>query len=209
FCMAVEEATGVEVSPGARRMRAMLLELERLYNHVTDLGALCNDVAHSILNSQFGRVREQLLRLNAEVTGHRLLRGGVVLGGAAVRAVPAPERLTAIAEDAAELAGLALSHTVVADRCTGTAEPPAQPARRGRGTPGSVARASGRDTAARRDHPFTALRPALRVSTRTTGDVLARFQVRAEEIAVSAAIIKDLAYGMSPGAVTYWPPLEP
>src|SRR5690606_24309139 len=58
FCMAVEEATGVEVSPGARRMRAMLLELERLYNHVTDLGALCNDVAHSILNSQFGRVRE-------------------------------------------------------------------------------------------------------------------------------------------------------
>src|SRR5690606_21030975 len=76
FCMAVEEATGVEVSPGARRMRAMLLELERLYNHVTDLGALCTDVAHSTLNSQFGRVRAQLLRLNAEVTGHRLLRGG-------------------------------------------------------------------------------------------------------------------------------------
>ncbi|TQM68734.1 Ni,Fe-hydrogenase III large subunit [Actinomadura hallensis] len=208
FCMAVEEATGVEVSPGARRMRAMLLELERLYNHVTDLGALCNDVAHSILNSQFGRVREQLLRLNAEVTGHRLLRGGVVLGGAAVRAVPAPERLTAIAEDAAELADLALSHTVVADRFTGTAELPAQAAR-DLGTLGYVARASGLDADARRDHPFTDLRPALRVSTRTTGDVLARFQVRAEEIAVSAAIIKDLAYGMSPGAVTYWPPLEP
>jgi Ni,Fe-hydrogenase III large subunit len=206
--MAVEEAAGIEVSPGARRMRAMLLELERLYNHVTDLGALCNDVGHSILNSQFGRIRESLLRLNAEVTGHRLLRGGVVLGGAALRTIPAPARLTAIAEDAAELARLALSHTVVADRFTGTAVLPAQAAR-DLGTLGYVARASGLGTDARRDHPFTDLRPSLRVVTGTTGDVLARFQVRAEEIAVSAALIGDLAYGMSPGVVTYWPPLAP
>ncbi|MEU8804285.1 NADH-quinone oxidoreductase subunit C [Spirillospora sp. NPDC048819] len=208
FCMAVEEATGVEVSPGAQRMRALLLELERLYNHVTDLGALCNDVGHSVLNSQFGRIREHLLRLNREVTGHRLLRGGIVLGGAAMRTVPAPARLAAIAEDAAELAGLALSHTVVADRFTGTAELPVQAAR-DLGALGYVARASGVDADARRDHPFTDLRPALGVATRTTGDVLARFQVRAQEIAVSAAIIEDLAYGMSPGVVTYWPPLAP
>ncbi|TDC61802.1 formate hydrogenase [Actinomadura sp. GC306] len=208
FCTAVEDALGIEVSPGARRMRAMLLELERLYNHVTDLGALCNDVGYSIMNAQFGRIRESLLRLNAEVTGHRLLRGGVVLGGAALRTIPAPDRLTAIAEDAAELARLALSHTVVADRFTGTAELPAQAAR-DLGTLGYVARASGLDTDARRDHPSTDLRPSLRVVTRTTGDVLARFEVRAEEIAVSAALVGDLAYGMSPGVVTYWPPLSP
>lgn len=81
YCLAVEDAAGCTVSPGAQRMRAVLLELERLYNHVTDLGALCNDVGHSVLNAQFGRIREQLLRLNADVTGHRLLRGGVLHKG--------------------------------------------------------------------------------------------------------------------------------
>jgi Ni,Fe-hydrogenase III large subunit len=73
YCLAVEDAAGCEVGEDARRERAVLLELERLYNHVTDIGALCNDVAHGMLNSHSGRIRERLLRLNEEVTGHRLL----------------------------------------------------------------------------------------------------------------------------------------
>ena len=51
----------------------MLLELERLYNHVADIGALCNDVGYSILNSHASRIREQLLRINPENTLTRLL----------------------------------------------------------------------------------------------------------------------------------------
>ncbi|MEU8272335.1 NADH-quinone oxidoreductase subunit C, partial [Sphaerisporangium sp. NPDC049002] len=74
YCLAVEEATGCVLGAATQRGRAVLLELERLYNHVTDIGALCNDVGHGILNAHCGRVRERLLRLNAEVTGHRLLR---------------------------------------------------------------------------------------------------------------------------------------
>ena len=208
FCLAVEDAAGVEVAPGARRARAILLELERLYNHVTDLGALCNDVGHSVLNAQFGRVREQLLRLNAQVTGHRLLRGGIRLGGATLRVIPDAGALRAIGADVAELVDLALGHSVVADRFTGTA-PLRADAARDLGVLGYVARASGLDADARRDHPFTDLRPALTVPTRDTGDVLARFQIRAREIASSIAIIGDLGYGASPGAATYWPPLTP
>jgi len=58
FCMAVEDARGLVLPENAQRIRAVLLELERLYNHVTDIGALCNDVAHGILNSHAQRVRE-------------------------------------------------------------------------------------------------------------------------------------------------------
>lgn len=205
YCLAVEDATGCVVSPGAQRTRAVLLELERLYTHVTDLGALCNDVGHSVLNAQFGRVREQLLRLNADLTGHRLLRGGVLLGGAVLRTLPDPAALKAIGADIAELAGLALGHTVVADRFTGTAPLPADAAR-DLGVLGPVARASGLSADARRDHPFTDLRPALTVATAATGDVLARFQIRAREIATSIEIIRDLTYGMNPGLVSSWPP---
>ena len=75
-----------------QQIRAILLELERLYNHVTDIGALCNDVGHSILNNQAQRVREQLLRINDEVTGSRLLRGAIRIGGAEVIALPDPRR---------------------------------------------------------------------------------------------------------------------
>jgi hypothetical protein len=66
FCQAIEDALGLTVLPRAQRLRAILLELERLYNHITDIGALGNDVGHSILHTHAQRVREQLLRLNDE-----------------------------------------------------------------------------------------------------------------------------------------------
>ncbi|MFC0863651.1 NADH-quinone oxidoreductase subunit C [Sphaerimonospora cavernae] len=197
YCLAVEEATGCTVPRKAQLMRAVLLELERLYNHVTDLGALCNDVAHAILNAHAQRVRERLLRLNAGVTGHRLLRGGVIPGGAELRVLPDPAVMSAVAADVAEIVDLALGHTVVLDRFAGTAELSAEAAR-DLGVLGYVARASGLDADARRDHPFADIGP-LSVVTRTSGDVLARFQVRAEEIAVSVELINRLVAGLSAG----------
>ncbi|TMR90141.1 NADH-quinone oxidoreductase subunit C [Nonomuraea basaltis] len=204
YCLAVEEATGTDVPPQAQRARAVLLELERLYNHVTDLGALCNDVAHAILHAHAGRVREQLLRLNDQVSGHRLLRGGITLGGARLRALPDPTQLAGIAADVAEIVQLALGHTVVADRFTGTAILPQQAAR-DLGALGYVARASGLGLDARRDHPFTDLGP-FTPATRGGGDVLARFQVRADEIAASIDLITRLAGDLTPGQTSR--PLE-
>ncbi|MEO3874801.1 NADH-quinone oxidoreductase subunit C [Nonomuraea sp. B12E4] len=199
YCLAVEEATGTDVPQEAQHGRAVLLELERLYNHVTDLGALCNDVAHGILHAQAGRIREQLLRINDDVSGHRLLRGAITIGGLALRALPDPARLAAIAADVAEITALALGHTVVADRFTGTAIL-AHQAARDLGTLGYVARASGLDRDARRDHPFIDLGP-FSSAVCTGGDVLARFQVRADEIAASVELITRLLGGLSPGEV--------
>ncbi|MCA1217768.1 hydrogenase large subunit [Streptomyces sp. 8L] len=206
YCLAVEEATGTDVPEPAQRARAFLLELERLYNHVTDLGALCNDVGHGILNAHALRVREQLLRLGDAVTGHRLLRGGVVPGGAVIRHVPERAALEAIGADIAEIVALALGHATVRDRFTGTAR--LSPTAAGDlGCLGYVARASGLDTDARLTHPFYDLGGALSVPVHLTGDVLARFRVRADEAAASVALATHLAEGLRPGAATV--PLAP
>jgi Ni,Fe-hydrogenase III large subunit/Ni,Fe-hydrogenase III component G len=188
FCQAVENAAGIEVPPEGYWLRAMLLELERLYNHVADIGMLCNDVGHSVLNVHASRIRERLLRVNDAVTGHRLLRGAVTPGGTAVLALPDPAELSAIAADAAEVVALALDHSVVRDRFTGTAVLTAGQAA-GLGTLGYVARASGLTTDARWDHPMPTVAFDRIGYGPAAGDVLARFMVRAVEAAASASMI--------------------
>lgn len=193
YCRAVEDACGMACDPDTDRLRQLVVELERLYNHITDIGALCNDVGHSVLNAAAGRIRERLLRLNDHTTGHRLLRGAIHPGGAALASLPSPAGLTAIGQDAAELAHLALSHSVVRDRFTGTAVLTREQAT-DLGALGYVARASGLSVDARYDHPAPGgATPANRpVHHATGGDVLARFCVRADEITAAVAHLHTL-----------------
>jgi Ni,Fe-hydrogenase III large subunit/Ni,Fe-hydrogenase III component G len=192
YCRALEDAADIHLGTRAQAARALLLELERLYNHATDLGALCNDVGHGILNAHAGRLREQLLRLNAETAGHRLLRGGILPGGVRLRTRPDPKHLRKIAADVANLVDLALSHTVVHDRFTATAPLTLDQARE-LGTLGYVARASGLDTDARHDHPADPNLPTPPRVLETGGDVLARFQLRAREFQASVDYLESLA----------------
>ncbi len=208
FCRAVEDAYGVPIDPATQRVRAILLELERLYNHINDIGALCNDVGHSILNNQAQRVRERLLRINDQVTGHRLLRGSIRIGGAAVIALPDPDALAAIAADAAEIVTLALGHSVVRDRFTGTAVLTRQQAI-DLGTLGYVARASGVPVDARHDHPVPGLSYSRPTHTQTDGDVLSRFLVRAEEITASVQAITSLLQDFDQASRTRCPAAAP
>jgi Ni,Fe-hydrogenase III large subunit len=200
YCHAVEDALGLAVPQPARRMRAVLLELERLYNHVGDIGALCNDVGHGVLNAHALRVREALLRLNRDTTGHRLLRGAIVPGGATLRAVPDPDRLADIGADIRDIVRLALGNSLVAERFTGTAVLTTEQAR-DLGALGYVARASGIDIDARRDHP-TADADPVTVPVQTRGDVLARFQQRAAEIDASLTALDGWVRDVAPGTVT-------
>ncbi len=209
YCQAVEDALHLQVPPEAHRIRAILLEMERLYNHISDLGALCNDVGHGVLYAHALRIKETLLRINKKTTGHRLLRGAIHPGGATLNQVPDPDRLATIGEDIREVVYLALANSLVAERFTGTAILTTQQAR-DLGTLGYVARASGLDVDARRDHPtnsFTADH-GLTVPTHTGGDVLARFHQRAAEIDVSLTILDTLLRAVSPGTLTGWPATE-
>jgi Ni,Fe-hydrogenase III large subunit/Ni,Fe-hydrogenase III component G len=190
FCLAVEDALGLAVPEPEQRLRALLLELERLHNHVADIGALCNDVGHGILNAHALRIRERLLRVNDTVTGHRLLRGAIWPGGTTVRALPDPGELASIGADIAEVVALALDHSVVRDRFAGTAVLTA-PQAADLGTLGYVARASGLDTDARRDHPLPGIEFPPTAYSQVGGDVLARFTARAEEVQPAIGFITD------------------
>jgi Ni,Fe-hydrogenase III large subunit/Ni,Fe-hydrogenase III component G len=206
-CEAAEDALRLEVPVEARRARAILLELERVYNHIGDIGALCNDVGHAILQAHAMRIKEKLLRLNAETTGHRLLRGGVYIGGAAIRTVPDSAHLATIAADIREIVDLALTNSLVAERFTGTAILTVEHAR-DLGALGYVARASGLDTDARRDHPTGVLHDygldladVLTIPVHNDGDVLARFQQRAAELDASFALLDTLVRTVSAGPI--------
>ncbi|HEX3828233.1 MAG TPA: NADH-quinone oxidoreductase subunit C [Sporichthyaceae bacterium] len=198
YAQAVEEATATTLPLEALRLRAVLLELERMHNHAADIGALCNDVAHGVLHSHAQRIRESLLRINDRTTGHRLLRGAVTPGAVTVKALPDPDRLEELAADLAQIVSLALSNSTVLDRFTGTAIlTPADAA--AIGTLGYVARASGHNPDARIQHPTCDLGPAITPAVRDGGDVLSRFLVRAEEFATSVTVVRHLLDGLRPG----------
>lgn len=191
YCLAVEDACRCAVPDAAQVLRAVLLELERLYNHVADIGALCNDVGFGVVHAHALRIRERLLRLNAEVTGHRLLRGGITPGGAAVRQLPTTETIDAVEDDIHHIVAIALANSTVVDRFTGTATLTAEHAAE-TGTLGYVARASGLPADARIAHPFADLYRGIDIPVRDAGDVLARFSVRVDEIDASLALLRRL-----------------
>ncbi len=183
--LAIEDALGIEMPDEAQRLRALLVELERLYNHAADLGAMANDVGYGIANAHAQRIREQLLRLNAVATGHRLLRGAIYPGGVTVNRLPTAAQLHSIATDIAEIAELTLANTVVYDRFAGTSVLDRDDAR-AMGCLGYVARASGVRTDARTEHPFTAL--PITETGAGAGDVLARYTLRRDEFAAAATL---------------------
>jgi Ni,Fe-hydrogenase III large subunit len=188
-CLAIEDALGIELPDEVHRLRALLVELERLYNHAADLGALANDVGFGLANAHAQRIREQLLRINERVTGHRLLRDGIRPGGVVLRALPNVAELRAIAADLAEVAALTLAKSVIRDRFIGTA-PLSLDHARDLGCLGYVGRASGLAADARIDHPTVSLpvRPILGVD----GDVLARYTGRRDEFAASVDLAAHL-----------------
>ena len=212
YCQAVEAGAGVTAPPRARWLRVILLELERLYNHVGDVGMILNDTGFAVAHAHCFRVRERLLRLNKRVTGNRLLRGGLVPGGVGAD-VPAGVDLAAEVESALrdfdEMVAISLDNTLVADRLDGTGRLTTRTAR-DHGVLGVVARASGIDADTRRDHPFAAygeLTP--RVVVHEGGDVRARTLVRVEEARESVRLIRHALETLPEGPLAVTVPRLP
>jgi Ni,Fe-hydrogenase III large subunit/Ni,Fe-hydrogenase III component G len=204
YCQAVEALARCDVPARAKYLRVVLLEMERLYNHIADFGAICNDTGFAAAHSHCFRIRERLLRLNKRLTGNRLLRGGIMLGGVGHDlpiGLDLARELDSILADFDEIVDISLSNTMLADRLEGAGRLTLKTAT-DHGVLGYVARASGLDVDARRDHPFAAY-SALKfhVPVYESGDVHARTMARVEEARESVSLIKQAVAAMPDGVI--------
>ncbi len=195
FARAAELALEAEIPERALWLRALMAEIERLANHLGDIGAICNDAAFSLMLAHCGILRERALRASDAAFGHRLMRGLIVPGGAAVDLAAEGERairalLGEIRNRFPELIELYDNTASLQDRtvATGILEPGL--ARRF-GAGGHVGRASGRAFDARRAFPFTPYdRLSFDVPVLTDGDVNARVWIRIREVEQSLSLIE-------------------
>jgi Ni,Fe-hydrogenase III large subunit len=187
FARAVEAALDIAAPPRAVHLRALMAELERLANHLGDIGAICNDAAFALMHAHTSALRERTLRFASLAFGHRLMMDRIVPGGVthdlAPEATPALDQLLAtIRATFPRLVDLYDNTASLQDRTVGTGVLTAELARRF-AAGGYVGRASGRDFDARRDHaypPYDKL--GLKVPVFEAGDVDARLRVRLAEI---------------------------
>lgn len=198
FCQAIEHAAQMEVPLRGLIMRTILLELERICNHVADIGAIATDVGFVVANAHASRLKEMLVSLNEKLTGNRFLRGMVCVGGVrrgwdAVQLVSLRAALDAFAGEFQDLISLIDSSESTRDRLelTGVLLPEKA---KDLGIVGLAGRASGIDLDVRRDHPYAAYgRYSFRVPVYQTGDVSHRMQVRIDEVNESLGIIRSAA----------------
>ena len=208
YCEALEQIAAVDAPPRARLIRSIALELERLYNHVGDVGNICAGAAFHYGTATGARLKERLQQMNERLTGNRFLRGLVVPGGVHLD-VPADVLLAVnvtIQETLAGLDGLMErieANPSVVDRLddTGVLE---HQAAVDLAVAGVAARASGVDRDARRDHPHGAFAgpepPDLHVVTVSDGgDAMARVTVRALEARESIRLIGEFVRRLGPG----------
>jgi Ni,Fe-hydrogenase III large subunit/Ni,Fe-hydrogenase III component G len=205
YCMALESATGCEVPARALWLRALMLERERVANHLGDLGALGNDAALSFGLAQFSRLRENWLRVSAKAFGHRLMMDCVVPGGAAgdldsITADALCRQCDDIEREVRLLRRIYDEHAGLQDRFLGTGQVTPELAVR-LSLAGLAGRASGQARDLRCDHawtPYDALQ--VKMVMQHNGDVAARVAVRFDETFESLRLIHAIVRGLPAGA---------
>ena len=206
YCQALEGLARAVVPPRALWLRALCLEIERIQNHIGDLGALGNDAGFAFGLSQCSRLKEELTRTVAAALGQRYLLDVIVPGGVSVDL--SDEAARALTVRLGRTAGLVRQlrtiyddHAGVRDRFSGAGIVTPDLARR-LGLTGLAGRASGIAADLRVDSPW----PPYHVITpklcmRRDGDVAARVNVRFDEVDESCRFARDLLSELPAGAL--------
>ncbi|SMC82473.1 NADH-quinone oxidoreductase subunit C [Sporomusa malonica] len=215
YVQAVEAMAGAEVPVKGQYLRVLAAELERLYNHVGDIGNLCAGLGFAPVVSHGSRLKEQLMRLNERLTGNRFLRGWVALGGVgmditSVMVKDIQQTLAGLTKDFSGVLDLLRNNDSFLDRVNTTGILPYQAAV-DLGVVGVAARASGIDSDVRRDFPYAAYQDfRFSVPVYTSCDVAARLWVRADEAAESAKIVSQVLDSLPSGKFKGdLPPVKP
>jgi Ni,Fe-hydrogenase III large subunit len=205
-CLAVEALAGAEAPLAAQVLRGIALEVERLANHVGDLGALCNDIGYLPGASWFGRLRGEFLNIFMELSGNRYGRGLLCVGGVRFGLNPAQRtkilaRLERAKADFQRIAELVFNTPSVLSRFEQTGVVTREVAN-DLGLVGPTARASGADRDVRRDHPSGIYRfTHLPVATLTDGDVFARALIRQIEVERSLTFVREQLHAIADSAL--------
>jgi Ni,Fe-hydrogenase III large subunit/Ni,Fe-hydrogenase III component G len=207
YCMALESIAGATPPARALWLRALMLERERIANHLGDLGYLGNDGGLAFGLAQFMRLKEDVLRTNAKVFGHRYLMDRIVPGGVACDL--AREGIDAIGTecDALErevrlLKDIYDDHPGLQDRFLTCGRLTASTAGK-LGVIGLAGRASSQLWDARvqsKPAPYDVLEVSMK--THKNGDVAARVILRFDEIFESLRLVRSIMEGIAPGAIT-------
>lgn len=214
YAMAVESVTGVTPPPRALWLRALALERERVGQHLWDLGFLSNDAGLAFGLAQFSCLREDMLRTNAALFGHRYLMDLIVPGGVARDL--GSEGVARIRSDASEirktvalLRDIYIEHAGLQDRFVDCGRIRQDQAAR-LGLAGLAGRASGIANDLRvqlAPVPYDAL--GVQMVVRNGGDVAARATVRVEEIMESLRLIELILERLPGGEIVAPVPLAP
>ena len=206
YCMALESATHTVIPPRAAWLRALMLERERVANHLGDLGALGNDAAFAFGLAQFSRLRENWLRGSQAVFGHRLMMDCVRPGGVSVDPDRAQSNLLIDQCDSLEkevhtLFDIYESHAGLQDRFVTTGRVLPELASR-LGLTGLAGRASSQTWDLRCDHPFVPYSDLpVAMATHHNGDVAARVAVRFDEVFESLRLIRRMLGDLPAGDI--------
>ena len=206
YCMALESATQTTVPERAAWLRALMLERERIANHLGDLGALGNDAAFAFGLAQFSRLREDWLRASQTVFGHRLMMDCILPGGVNGEIELAQRELLlhqcdAVEKEVRTLFDIYESHAGLQDRfmTTGRVSPALAASL---GLTGLAGRASSQSWDLRCDQPwlpYSGMQVAM--ATHHNGDVAARVAVRFDEVFESLRLIRRILVEMPLGEV--------
>ncbi len=195
FTNAVEKIIGITPPGKAGFLRVIFLELERMYNHVNDIGGMATDVGFSFPAALASIIKEALLQLNEELTGSRYLKGVNGIGGLSTAMGESKKALLAdvlkkVMKDFKELDKILSSSDSFMDRVDTTGILRRKTAE-DLGVVGPSARASGINIDLRRSFPGVYQKAGFEAATGEGGDVLARLRVRVSEFKESARLIKE------------------
>jgi Ni,Fe-hydrogenase III large subunit len=204
YCQALESMAAAHLPARAPWLRALALELERMANHLGDLGAIGNDAGLAFGLAQFSRLKEQLLRVTEQSLGQRYLMDFIVPGGtrADLSGAAADSLSGAVGSIGAEVGVLRAiydEHAGLRDRFYGAGiVTPALAAKLG--LIGLAGRASGQAYDLRCDlpwEPYAELAPGK--AGRSEGDVAARVAVRFDEIIESLRLLQKILTSLPSG----------
>lgn len=196
YSQALESIGNIKIPQAAQLGRIVIAELERLYNHIGDIGNLCAGVGFAVGTSHGGRLKEKMMRLNEAIAGNRFLRGMIVPGGlkTPLTSTKAEDILSTIREvepDFKELIAILQDQEAFLDRVNTTGIVPYEAAV-DLALVGVGARASGVNTDVRRDFPYAAYGELeFKVPVYSDGDVASRLWVRADETIQSFDLIRQ------------------